>query len=67
MVEQLKKVSAVGILIVLSFLIIVLMLKQFVMDEELANCKDKIAFLEKDMQSILSPPYDYEEEDHATR
>jgi hypothetical protein len=53
MIDHFKKTFVIGLLVVLCFLNVVLMIKQFNMDEELANCTDQIKFLENDVRELV--------------
>jgi hypothetical protein len=64
MTDYLKRTLLNGVIILLGFLILILFVKQDVLEEELTNCKDKIMFLEKDMQSILQPSVGYDHEEN---
>lgn len=55
MIDAFKKTFVIGMLVILCFLVVILMIKQFLMDEELATCRDKIQFLEQDMRSLYVP------------
>lgn len=64
MIDMFKRTFIVGLLVLLSFLVSMLMLKQFLLDEEMTNCREKISFLEKDMQFLIKATFndDYNEE-----
>lgn len=64
MIDMFKRTFIVGLLVLLSFLVSMLMLKQFLLDEEMTNCREKISFLEKDMQFLIKDTFndDYNEE-----
>ena len=63
MIDMFKRTFIVGLL-VFSFLVSMLMLKQFLLDEEMTNCREKISFLEKDMQFLIKATFndEYNEE-----
>ena len=64
MIDMFKRTFIVGLLVLLSFLVSMLMLKQFLLDEEMTNCREKISFLEKDMQFLIKATFndEYNEE-----
>jgi hypothetical protein len=67
MIDTAKKTFVIGLLVVLCFLNVVLMIKQFNLDEELANCRDKTKFLEDDVRELVRQskgiyiPHEHEE------
>ena len=58
MIDYFKKTFVIGMLVVICFLVVMLMIKQFLMDEELSNCRDKIQFIQEDIRRILAPTDD---------